>query len=300
MFGIAIAQGLINASAHTPFSGSGGYAPDPNQLSAADHNSRYRQAAREREGAGEFFDFFSVPVDIAGKAVLDFGCGYGGKTVAFAETAAWVSGIEPVERHIEMAKGYAADVPNVDFKLCGNFDIPYPDEAFDVVLSHDVLEHVANPRTSLEEIWRVLKPGGKAYIIFPPYDGLYSHHLDYVSRLPTLHWWFKPETLVAAVNRILSSPRGKAFNTALQSEPELAWTGKRKVLPMLNGLTGADFEAAARERFEIAFIDYRILGHRQASLAHKLVYHLISRPMMALGLKEHMTTGISAVLRKPA
>ncbi|MFW5708700.1 MAG: methyltransferase domain-containing protein [Chloroflexota bacterium] len=45
--------------------------------------------------------------------------------------------------------------------------LPYPAETFDVVLSHEVLEHVADDRLSAQEMVRVLKPGGRTVIFLP-------------------------------------------------------------------------------------------------------------------------------------
>lgn len=48
-------------------------------------------------------------------------------------------------------------------------DLPFPDHYFDLVLSSHVLEHVPNDRAALREIARVLKPSGRAVLLFP-YD----------------------------------------------------------------------------------------------------------------------------------
>ncbi len=45
--------------------------------------------------------------------------------------------------------------------------LPYPDDAFDVVLSHEVLEHVSNDYQSAREMLRVLKPGGRVVVFVP-------------------------------------------------------------------------------------------------------------------------------------
>jgi SAM-dependent methyltransferase len=45
--------------------------------------------------------------------------------------------------------------------------LPYPHAAFDLVLSHEVLEHVADDRRSVEEIVRVLTPGGRLVLFVP-------------------------------------------------------------------------------------------------------------------------------------
>lgn len=46
-------------------------------------------------------------------------------------------------------------------------DLPFPAESFDLVLSHEVLEHVQNDRTTINEIVRVLKPGGRLVLFCP-------------------------------------------------------------------------------------------------------------------------------------
>lgn len=43
--------------------------------------------------------------------------------------------------------------------------LPFPDEYFDIVYSKNLIEHLRNPGFALEEMWRVLKKGGKIIII---------------------------------------------------------------------------------------------------------------------------------------
>ncbi len=45
--------------------------------------------------------------------------------------------------------------------------LPYPAATFDLILSHEVLEHVSDDRRALEEIARVLKPGGRLVLFVP-------------------------------------------------------------------------------------------------------------------------------------
>lgn len=59
---------------------------------------------------------------------------------------------------------------------CGGESIPCDDNSFDLVYSFEVLEHVANPRKVLEEIYRILKPGAYAYISTCNYDSFYEGH----------------------------------------------------------------------------------------------------------------------------
>lgn len=56
-----------------------------------------------------------------------------------------------------------------DFKLmeASILDLPFPDESFDIVFYHHVIEHVSDPALSLDELARVLVPGGIIYVGTP-------------------------------------------------------------------------------------------------------------------------------------
>jgi len=232
--------------------------------------------------------------------VLDYGCGYGGKAIAYAAQAQHVSGIEPVERHIAGARAFAlaAGCGNVDFQVCGEHVIPYEDGSFDVVLSHDVLEHVDDPSRSMREIHRVLRPGGKAYLIFPPYDGAMSHHLDYMTRLPVLHWLFSARTLVSAVNTIIEERGKEAFGVEPQPAPKKSWCGRRKTLPGLNGLTLPQFKRLAADGFATEYLNLTIAGQARLNFVRSLVFDCIVGPAIRLGMREHFCTSVSAILTK--
>jgi len=53
--------------------------------------------------------------------------------------------------------------PNLEFKIGDAMDIGYPEDTYDVVVCSQVYEHVPNARTMMDEIYRVLKPGGVCY-----------------------------------------------------------------------------------------------------------------------------------------
>ncbi len=74
--------------------------------------------------------------------------------------------------------------PNVDILAVAQ-KLPFKDEAFDVVLSFDVLEHVTDPFASAAELSRVLKPGGYLYIDLPflQLEHGYPHHYFNATRM---------------------------------------------------------------------------------------------------------------------
>ena len=54
--------------------------------------------------------------------------------------------------------------------------LPFPDDYFDVVLSHEVLEHVSDDRLAVQEMARVLRPGGRVIIFVPNRLWLFETH----------------------------------------------------------------------------------------------------------------------------
>ena len=96
--------------------------------------------------------------------VLDVGCGTGAAVIDMKKMFgkhAEVKGIDVVQLQIEIAqqKIQAAGVW-AEFAWYDGVNIPYPDNHFDAMYTSDVLGHVADVHAWLEELQRVLKPGG--------------------------------------------------------------------------------------------------------------------------------------------
>jgi SAM-dependent methyltransferase len=95
------------------------------------------------------------------EVVLDVGCGKGAFLYRYFDKI-------PGEFHgVEGAADLQAEAEARGIKTA-NFDLnarwPYPDNKFDVVFSHQVIEHLHNTRLFVAETFRVLKPGGTAVI----------------------------------------------------------------------------------------------------------------------------------------
>jgi ubiquinone/menaquinone biosynthesis C-methylase UbiE len=106
-------------------------------------------------------------------SVLDAGMG-GGRLCAELADAGWEpSGIDPAEAMVEIAR---ARVPAADERLVvGRLEeIPFPDSSFDAVVATGSLEYADVPR-ALEELARVLRPGGCAVVTYPNPEAWYAY-----------------------------------------------------------------------------------------------------------------------------
>jgi SAM-dependent methyltransferase len=98
-----------------------------------------------------------------GRVLVD-GCGVGMYVKALLPFAYDAAGIDIEWEHLEIA---ARNVPEAQLGLAACEALPYEASHFDLVLSHEVLEHVADDRLAVAEMVRVLKPGGRAVIFVP-------------------------------------------------------------------------------------------------------------------------------------
>ena len=104
-------------------------------------------------------------IRLAGKRVLDIGCGTGGAAIALVETheAGQVVGVD-VERRVldraERNKAAAGVEDEIVFKLISPGPLPFEDNSFDVVFSKDSIVHVADKDALYAEVHRVLRPDG--------------------------------------------------------------------------------------------------------------------------------------------
>jgi SAM-dependent methyltransferase len=100
--------------------------------------------------------------DLAGKRVLDLGCGAGESSVYFALKGARcvAADISPgmVETALRLAKKYNV---SIEGRTTDVQELDFPEGSFDFVYAANLLHHVDSERT-LREMHRVLKPGGKA------------------------------------------------------------------------------------------------------------------------------------------
>jgi len=122
-----------------------------------------------------------------GRSVLEVGCGAGVDLARFAKGGARVTGVDLSASAIALARA------NFEQQgLEGRFDVadgerlPFPDNAFDLVFAHGVVQYTANPQQLVEQCHRVLKPGGEA--VFQVYNRIsWLNALSKLMKVPLEH-----------------------------------------------------------------------------------------------------------------
>lgn len=128
-------------------------------------------------------------VSLADQCVLDVGCGVGMYTAAFLRETPRVFGVEIERERALQARERAAGVA----QSCSE-RLPFADRAFDIVFSHEVLEHVADDRACAAEMVRVTRTGGRIVVFVPnrlyPFEthGVFWRGRYRFGNVPLVNW----------------------------------------------------------------------------------------------------------------
>jgi SAM-dependent methyltransferase len=122
---------------------------------------------------------FVAPI-VAGREVLDIACGEGYGSALLARHAARVTGADIAPTAIAHAQARYASRPNLVFREADCAALPFADASFDVVVSFETLEHIEAQEAFLDEVRRVLRPGGLA-VLSCPNKAEYSDQRDHVN-----------------------------------------------------------------------------------------------------------------------
>ena len=104
-----------------------------------------------------------------GRTVLEVGCGAAVDLARFAKGGAQATGVDLSASAIELARAnFEQQGLQGHFEVADSEHLPFPDNSFDLVYAHGVVQYTANPQRLVDECRRVLKPGGEA--VFQVYN----------------------------------------------------------------------------------------------------------------------------------
>jgi SAM-dependent methyltransferase len=159
---------------------------------------------RHAVGTRDFFDdldqyrfeklhYLPRLVDFSGfrdRDLLEVGCGIGIDLLRFAQGGARVTGVDLSETAIRLAQEnlrlHGITNGRAEVKVANGEALPFPNDRFDVVYGHGVIQYTADPRRLIGECRRVLKPGGRG--IFMVYNRIsWLNALSKVMRVDLEH-----------------------------------------------------------------------------------------------------------------
>jgi ubiquinone/menaquinone biosynthesis C-methylase UbiE len=154
--------------------------------------------------------------------VLEVGCGIGTDLAEYALNGANVSGIDLGNDQIDLTK-LNFDLRGLKYELLevGNAEsLQFEDNTFDLVFSFGVLHHTTNPQQAINEIYRVLKPDGKAIIML--YARGWKHYIKrcFIHGI-LLGKWFKAGFNWKMVYNQVSEVHGNSPKTEIYRKSQL-------------------------------------------------------------------------------
>lgn len=133
-----------------------------------------------------------IPVNSQTK-ILEIGCGDGGNLLPFAELGCQVTGVDMAETRIKQACSFFAEHGKEATLIASDiFKLKDLEQQFDLILVHDVIEHISDKRKFISDTKRYLKPDGIIFMAFPAWQMPFGGHQQIcqskvVSHLPFIH-----------------------------------------------------------------------------------------------------------------
>lgn len=160
-------------------------------------------------GGTQQIDAMFEGIDLTGKKLLDFGCGYGGVAYHLAHLHdVEVVGVDVLQSMITHCTHYAPYeiAHKLSFEKISLGHLPFDDNSFDIIYSKEVLLHVSNSEKALifSEFYRILKPGG--YLII-------NDWLSYKNN----HWCPEIQQIIDDENQLIYAVEQNTYLTLLKN-----------------------------------------------------------------------------------
>jgi SAM-dependent methyltransferase len=145
----------------------------------------------------------------AGKRVLDVGSGNGYVLSRYAAAGAHVHGVDLTEAAIRLCRRRFELMTLPGRFLVGSAEaLPFDDRSFDCVCSMGVLHHTPDTARAVQEVFRVLRPGGRVILMFYHRDSF-----QYRLKFPMLKW-LAGTSMQESINRVdgIGNPKGDVYS----------------------------------------------------------------------------------------
>ncbi|MFJ2851202.1 MULTISPECIES: class I SAM-dependent methyltransferase [Streptomyces] len=209
---------------------------DPSKTNDYNGFAEAYTAANETNLVNAYYErpaMLALAGDVAGRRILDAGCGAGALFAALRERGAMVNGFDSSAGMLGLARQRLGDGADLQVADLGS-PLPYPDDTFDDVVASLVLHYLEDWGPALAELRRVLRPGGRLIAsVDHPFAVNLIHReagreadCDYFDTTKwTVEWSMADQTtLVSRWNRplhaMIEAFTGAGFRITVISEPE--------------------------------------------------------------------------------
>lgn len=178
------------------------------------HTDRYRYFREEAATTEKYFiPYLSGFIDVDNINVLEVGCGEGGNLLPFARRGCRVVGVDLSEQRVRQAESFFSRECAAGTFVCDDV-MHYRGDGrlFDLIVCHDVVEHIPEKGKMLLALKRLLAPGGRLFVAFPAWQMPFGGHQQIacswvVSHLPFVH--LLPELAFSLMLRLFGEDASK-------------------------------------------------------------------------------------------
>lgn len=227
-------------------------AGDPPGLNDYDSFAEGYTVSNEASLANAYYErpaMLALAGDVAGRRILDAGCGSGPLFAALRDRGAIVSGIDKSAGMLAVARRRLGDDADLKVAELGS-PLPFPDDTFDDVTASLVLHYLENWAAALAELRRVLKPGGRLIVsvnhpfaenlwhrearLDPDYFATYNYTVEWTAggQAAVLRFWTRP------LHAMTDAFAAAGFRISVISEPSIAPDTPLELVP--DGITGGE------------------------------------------------------------
>lgn len=220
-------------------------AADPPGINDYDGIAEGYAAANETSFVHAYYErpaMLALAGDVAGRRILDAGCGSGPLLAALRDRGAVVTGFDKSAGMLEVARRRLGDDADLHVAELGR-PLPFPDDTFDDVTASLVLHYLEDWGPALAELRRVLKPGGRLIVSVnhpfrenlwhreigrePDYFATYNYTAEWTAGGGTalLRFWTRP------LHAMTDAFTAAGFRVSVISEPAVAPDTPRELLP---------------------------------------------------------------------
>ena len=218
---------------------------DPPGINDYDSFAEAYTASNENSLVNAYYErpaMLALAGDVAGRRILDAGCGSGPLFAALRGLGAIVTGFDKSAGMVELARRRLGDGADLLVAELGS-PLPFPDDTFDDVTASLVLHYLEDWGPALAELRRVLRPGGRLIVsvdhpfaenlwhreagLEPDYFATYNYISEWTAGGQTalLRFWTRP------LHAMTDAFTAAGFRISVISEPAVAPDTPRELLP---------------------------------------------------------------------